>query len=219
MSNKSKNVAVIGLGAFGSSVARTLASIGDKVLVIDKNPGPVSRLSSEMADALEADATDIDALAQCGIADYDSVLVSIGEDKEASILAAMNAIDLDCKRVWVKAQTRTHARILEAIGVHRVILPEQAYGNRIAHVLHNPAVDDFLTLGEGAYIIKMNASEALRDAILGDNLKQGDAVYFVGIHSGNRFIPARDFEGPLKDDDKVLLYGNRQNLRNFADRL
>lgn len=219
MVSKSQNAAIIGLGAFGASVARTLANIGDRVLVIDKDPGPVARLSEDMADALEADATDIDALSQCGITDYDSVLISIGADMEASILAAMNAIDLGCERVWVKAQTRTHKRILEAIGVHRVILPEQAYGNRIAQVLHNPAVDDFLALGDDVFLIKMTMSQALQDALTGNNAKIGERVDFVGVHSDGAFTPGNAFEGDFKDGDVVILHGKRRHLRTFTDRL
>lgn len=219
MPNKSQNIAVIGLGSFGASVARTLAAIGDRVLVIDTDPAPVSRLSEDMADALEADATDMEALSQCGITDYDTVLISIGEDKEASILAAMNAIDLGCKRVWVKAQTRTHKRILDAIGVHRVILPEQAYGNRVAQVLHNPAVEDFLSLGDDIYLVQMTPSDALQEALASDDFSANDDVCFVGVHAGDQFIAAADFEGAFGEGDKALLHGRREDLRAFADRL
>ena len=124
MANKSRNIAIIGLGTFGISVARELTRMGDNVLGIDDDPARVSMICDEIKSSVQADATDEKALSQCALETYDAVLVSIGENTEASILAAMNAIELGCQQVWVKAQTETQKKILKAIGVHNVVLPE-----------------------------------------------------------------------------------------------
>jgi len=132
MANKSRNVAIIGLGTFGVSVARELTRMGDNVLGIDDDPARVSMICDEIKSSIQVDATDDKALSQCALETYDAVLVSIGENTEASILAAMNVIELGCRQVWVKAQTETQRKILKAIGVHHVVLPEQRFGTHIA---------------------------------------------------------------------------------------
>jgi len=117
MPNKSRNVAIIGLGTFGVSVARELTRMGDNVLGIDDDPARVSMICDEIKSSMQVDATDDKALSQCALETYDAVLVSIGENTEASILVAMNVVELGCRQVWVKAQTETQRKILNAIGV------------------------------------------------------------------------------------------------------
>jgi len=153
MANKSRNVAIIGLGTFGVSVARELTRMGDNVLGIDDDPARVSMICDEIKSSIQVDATDDKALSQCALETYDAVLVSIGENTEASILAAMNVIELGCRQVWVKAQTETQRKILKAIGVHHVVLPEQRFGTHIAQIIHNPHLEDFISLGDGQYIV------------------------------------------------------------------
>lgn len=219
MTNPCRNIAVIGLGTFGLSIARTLCAMGDKVLIIDKDPAQVSKLSDDVHSAVQADATDSKALEECGLDAYDSVIVSIGEDLEASILAAMNAIELGCQDVWVKAQSEAHQKIMTAIGVQNVVLPEQSFGNRVAQMVHNPHVQDFLHLGGEMYVVEMKVSDALEYALADADFDNVHNVTFLGVHSDQSFTAAASFDGSLNPGAKVLIHGRRDKLRLFADSL
>lgn len=218
MSHKSRNVAVIGLGTFGVSVAKELSRMGDKVLAIDSQETLVRQLTDEVAQTLQADATDPKALAECGIESYDTVVISIGENIEASILAAMNAMDLGCAKVWVKAQTETQKKILEAIGVHNVVLPEQFYGTSIAQMIHNPMVRDFLSFGDGNYLIEMTVNGSVANKIL-KNTKRLDAhnLTFVGVYQKENLIRPEEIVEFVEKEATILLFGKRSDLRKFAD--
>lgn len=218
MANKSRNVAIIGLGTFGVSVARELTRMGDNVLGIDDNPARVSMICDEIKSSIQVDATDDKALSQCALETYDAVLVSIGENTEASILTAMNVMELGCKQVWVKAQTETQRKILKAIGVHHVVLPEQRFGTHIAQIIHNPHVDDFMSLGDGQYVVMMEVHSSLAGKLLTEfKFEKAHNISCMGVYSDGVFSSPAEFKDALKENDKIILFGTRSQLRKFSD--
>jgi trk system potassium uptake protein TrkA len=218
MANKSRNVAIIGLGTFGISVAQELTRLGDNVLGIDNRPSRVSMICDDIKTSVEADATDKKALSQCGLETYDAVLVSIGENTEASLLAAMNVMELGCQRVWVKAQTETQRKILKAIGVHHVVLPEQRFGTQIAQIIHNPHVEDFMSLGSGQYVVTIETHGGLAGKHLDDfNFEKAHSIKCMGVFKDEEFVIAGNFKGPLGETDKLILLGTRSQLREFSE--
>ena len=218
MAIKSRNVAIIGLGTFGVSVARELTRIGDNVLGIDEDPARVSLICDEIKSSVEVDATDEKALSQCALESYDAVIVSIGENTEASILVAMNVMELGCKQVWVKAQTETQKKILKAIGVHHVVLPEQRFGTQLAQMIHNPRVEAFMSSGDGQYIVTMKISNAFTGKLLADlDFENTYKISCVGILTAGEFVKFERYDDPIKENDKLVLVGSRTQLRKFSD--
>ncbi|SFI90070.1 potassium channel family protein [Albimonas pacifica] len=209
---------IIGLGTFGTTVATELARAGEHVLGIDRHERHVARVADELSEAIIADARDEDALREAGVGAYATVIVGIGEDLEASLLATMNARLLGVKRVWVKAKTRTHHRILLKIGADRVILPEQEIGRHAAQVLRNPQVRDYVSLGNGFHVVEYVASEDMDGWTL-DRLKLDDYqdLRALGLMRGTEFVPCTSPETELKAEDKLLLLGRREDFRRFGD--
>jgi len=109
--HRHQSFAVVGLGTFGSTVALELERLGNQVLGIDRNEERVSTLSDELSHVIIADAREDRALAEAGLADYDVVIVGIGEDLESSILCTLALKTMGVKAVWVKAASVTHQRI------------------------------------------------------------------------------------------------------------
>lgn len=216
---KGRSVAVIGLGAFGRTVALELARAGDHVLGIDQEEGHVARLADDLAEAIIADGRDEEALRQAGVADYDVGVVAIGENLEANIICTMNLKLLGVPCIWVKATSRTHHRILVRLGADRVVLPEHEVGQQVAQVLHNPQVRDYVNLENYFQIVNYEAPEALAGRRLAE-LKLGERfdLRALGVMRGTEFLPPED--GPeLRAEDKLLLLGRRANLRRFTDSL
>ncbi len=211
---------VIGLGTFGSTVASELAAFGNHVIGIDSEEGPVSRLADTLTEVLIADARDEEALREAGVANCDAAVIAIGEDLEANILCTMNAKLLGVPCIWVKARTRTHHRILSRLGADRVIEPEQEIGQHVAQKLHNPLIRDYLSLGNGFYIIDIRLPERLDGANLEALGIHGDsAIRCLGVMRNTDYL-AGDAPGiRLAADDKLLLLGRRQALREFSEKL
>ncbi len=159
MAGESRNVAVLGLGSFGSSIANELAGFGDRVLGIDIDEARVSDWSDVLSDAVIADARDERALREAGIADYDAVVVAMADSLECSILAVMAAQTLKVEHICAKAASDTHARILKRLGVHQVVHPEREFGAHIAHTLHNPAVCAYARLSDELYLAQIRIAD------------------------------------------------------------
>lgn len=212
-----RSFGVIGLGNFGSTIATNLESFGDYVIGVDIDKQRVSRHVDLLSEALILDATDEQALREAGFGECDVAVVAIGEDLEASLLAAVNLKLVGADEVWAKAFSKTHHRILSRIGVDRVIHPEVEIGQRIAQVLHNPLVRDYVSLGNGYHVVRIRIPEKLDGKALGDlsHAKDHD-LRCVGVMRGSEFIGQDGNDCKLKEGDQILLLGARKNLREFA---
>ena len=130
-------VLVVGLGRFGSSVAYELQEHGREVLAVDTDRDLVAKAAAVLTLAVEADATDEDAMRQLGVSDIKDAVVAIGTDIESSVLVVSLLLDLGVTNIWAKATSPAHGRILERVGATRVVYPEAEMGKIIAN--------DFLT--------------------------------------------------------------------------
>ena len=165
---KRRQFAVIGLGRFGSAMAMTLADLGQDVIGVDGAPEKVRQLADVIAQAIELDATDERALKAAGIQDVDVAVVSIGENIESSLLVVMQLKELGITSIVAKAVTPLHGRILEKLGVSRVIFPEREMAIRVAHRLVMPNVLEFIELSHDFSIVEVAAPAQF----VGQTLKQ-----------------------------------------------
>ncbi len=218
MVEKNRSFAVIGLGAFGTAVATELARFGNRVLGIDLNERRVAALAEALHDVRIADCTDEAALRQAGLEHYDVVVVAVGRDLEASIVATLNAKLIGCGTIWAKAHSRTHHRILVKLGADRVIQPEQEIGQHVAQVLNNPAVRDYVSLGNGFHVVNILVPEELEGRKLGAlRLKEKFDLRPLGLMRGTEFLACDRDDLVLKGEDKLLVLGRRPELRRFGD--
>ncbi|MBN2053999.1 TrkA family potassium uptake protein, partial [bacterium] len=140
--------AVIGLGAFGRSVAIALAQERCQVMAIDVREDKVNSIAPYVARAVQLDASDENALREVGITLFRTVVVGIGSDLEASIMATLNLKELGVERVFSKAMSTYHGKILERVGADRIIYPEQDMGRRLAQSLARPTIFDHIKLSK-----------------------------------------------------------------------
>jgi trk system potassium uptake protein len=218
---KRRQFAVIGLGRFGSAMATTLTELGHDVIGVDGEAEKVRAHADVIAQAIELDATDERALKAAGIQDVDVAVVSIGENIESSLLVVMQLRDLGVPMVVAKAVTPLHGRILEKIGVSRVIFPEREMAIRVAHGLVMPDVIDYIELSRDFSIVELTAPEAF----VGKTLKQlelrpryGLTLIAVKRRSGTtpdapvvtNVSPSADEE--IRRDDVLVLLGSNEKL-------
>jgi trk system potassium uptake protein TrkA len=165
---KKLSFAVIGLGRFGAAMATTLTELGQDVIGIDGNEEAVQKLADVIGAAVVLDATEERALRTAGVQDVDVAVISIGENIEASLLAVMLVKDLGVPRIIAKAVSPLHGRILERLGVNRVIFPEREMAMRVAHSLVVANVLDYIELSRDFSIIEMPAPEEFAGRSLKD---------------------------------------------------
>lgn len=194
---------VLGLGRFGSSVARALAKKGHEVLAVDKDEDKVSMIEEEVSQALVADVTQEKQLEALGLNHFDWVIVAMSQNIEASILATLLAKEFGAKNVLAKAGSDVHAKILRKIGADRVIFPEKEMGQKVAEHLSSPMIFDYIELSPEYSIIELVAPKIFE----GRTLRETDArakygVYIIAI---KRRVAKVEKEGQLELEEKVLI--------------
>lgn len=220
MAHGDRTFAVIGLGAFGGTVATELARFGNHVLGIDLDEKRAAQMVEFLAEVRIADATDEASLREIGLENYDVVLIAMGRDLQASILSTMNATLLGMRQIWVKAHSKVHHRILLRLGADRVIQPEHEIGQHTAQMLHNPMVRDYVSLGNGFHVVNIVIPERLNGRRVGSlRIAEDYALQPLGLMRGPDYLACDNPQTELRKDDKLLVLGRRPDLRRFGDSL
>ena len=152
-SNHNAPVLIIGLGRFGSATAAQLHAQNKEVLAIEKDPEIAQKWTGVLTHVVSADARDIDALRQLGASDFGSAVVGVGTSIEASVLITANLVDLGVERIWAKAITPSHGKILERIGAHHVVYPEADAGRRAAHLVSGRMAESDIRAKYGVSVV------------------------------------------------------------------
>lgn len=188
-----KQFAVIGLGRFGSSVAKTLSEKGYEVLAIDSNEQEVQDISELVAHAVTIDATDEKALKAVGIEHVDCAIVGIGADIEASILVTVTLKEIGIKEIVARAMTEIHGKVLEKIGATKVIFAERDMGIRLANTLVSPEIIEHIDLSPEYSIFELSPPKDF----IGKSLKELDirAKYNLNVIAMKRKVKVKTQKG------------------------
>lgn len=210
-------VAVLGLGYFGTTVARDLADLGHYVIAIDIDESRVTDIARDVRRAIIVDVRDDEALREAGVAECDAAVVAIGENLESSVIAAINLKTLGVGRIWAKAQSKAHHRILSNLKVDRIVRPELAMGQHVAQMLHNPLLRDYVSLGNGFHMATYRIPEHLHGRKLEDAGHRAHDLRCSALMRGSTYIGC-DAEPPaqLETDDLIVLLGRRQDLTAYS---
>jgi len=188
-----RQFAVIGLGRFGKSVAKTLSEKGYQVLAIDIVENVVQGISDEVTQAVCLDATDEKALRSAGIENVDVAIVAVGTNLEASILITLNLKEIGIKEIVCKAVSEDHRKVLEKVGSTRVVQPERDMGARIANSLISTSVIEHIELSEESSIVELISPKEF----IGKSLREIDVrvKYGVNVIAVKRRIPSASRAG------------------------
>ncbi|PZE21211.1 TrkA family potassium uptake protein [Paenibacillus xerothermodurans] len=211
-----KQFAVIGMGRFGTSVAKTLSGLGFEVLAIDSSEQRTQEVASIVTHVVQADSTDEDALRALGLRNFDVVVVAIGEDIQASILTTIILKEIGAPKVVVKAQDELHGKVVRKVGADKVIYPERDMGQRVAHHLISSNIIDYIELSDDHSIVEIKATRSM----VGKSLRQLDirAKYgcnVMGIKSGAHIDIAPHAEDLIQANDVLIVVGKNDDLTNF----
>lgn len=155
-----KTFAVIGLGRFGTAIARELSALGHEVLAVDVDEVKVQRVADKVTHAVVGDARDMNVLKALGVRNFDCAVVAMGSDVGNSALITLNLKELGLKQVVCKAQSHVHQRVLEKIGADRVIFPEHEMGVKLAQGLSSSNVLNFIEFSEDYGIVELSAPKS-----------------------------------------------------------
>lgn len=212
-----KQYAVIGLGRFGTSIARRLHEAGQEVLGIDVNEERVEDAELYVTHAVVADASEEKALTSIGIGNFDCVIVAIGSDMQASILTVMLLKDLGIKKIIAKALGKRHGKVLEHIGADWIIYPERDMGERVANQLLSPNMLNYIELSKEYNIEEIMIPSKMAEKSLKElNIRAKYNVSVIAIVREGEIIISPSPDKSIHKGDLLVLIGSREDLANFA---
>ena len=215
-----KQVVVVGLGRFGSSVARELYQTGHDVLAIDLEESNVQELLGSVTYAVKADATNESVLAELGVSNFDVGIVGIGSDMQASIVVAVLLKSQGVPFIIARAANDVHGATMERVGVDKVVYPEQEMGRRLAHTEFNPGELDYMEIAPGTAISKLRPPgsimrQTLEEAgLTGPRNRHGVAVLAMRRGRDVLLAPSKDEE--VKPGDILIVAGKSEELGKLS---
>jgi trk system potassium uptake protein TrkA len=208
-----EQVMVIGLGRFGSALARELERLGHEVLAIDQSEQRINDIAPDVTHALQLDAADEDALRSAGAGEFNIAIVAVSGDTEPSIFATMVLKRLGVRTVIAKAGSVLHGEILSRVGADRVVFPERETGLRLAHSFNVPNVIDYLDVAPDFGIEKIRPPKSFIGRTLAElDLKGRLGLTPIALRRAREVFvnPARDER--VAEGDELILIGRDEKL-------
>ena len=209
-----KSFIVIGLGRFGSEVAKSLCRQGCEVLAIDISNELVQQISEEVTQAVVGDARDKEVLRALDAKSFDCGIVAIGDSLGDSVLATMNLKELGVANVVCKASNETHKEVLKKLGADRVVIPEKENAARLAKSLGSTNVLDYIELSDDYGIIETPAPESWDGKSLIElnvRAKLGVNILAIKHDGGIKVSPTADHK--IRRGDVLVVLGDNAALK------
>ncbi len=210
-----RDFAIIGLGNFGATVARSLSELGIRVTAIDASKDRAQKVQDELHTCIVADATAREVLEQLGVPHFECFVVSTGENTHTSIMITLYLSEMKAKRIVVKARSQDHATILQKVGATDTVIPEQQMAERLSYSLARSDVIDYLPLTEGYSITEVTAPTKLVGKSLRElDLRNRYRIQMIAAkpNGQERFDFAPDGGFVINEDDIMIVLGKTEDI-------
>ncbi len=208
-----KSFVVIGLGRFGTRIAKKLYATDCEVLAIDIDNEKIQQIAEEVTQAVAADARDKDILRALGVQSCDVAIVAIGGDMSASVFVTMNLKELDVPYIVAKAQGPMHQRILEKLGADLAIIPEREMADRLAHKLVEPNLLDFIEISEDYSLVEEQAPQVWFNKSIRDlSVRARLGINIIAVKNGKEINIAPGADYVIREGDVVVILGKDEAL-------
>lgn len=223
-------IAVIGLGSFGTKLAETLHSLGGEVIAIEKREDLVENIKNRVTQAVCLDATDERALRAIGIADVDTAIVAIATEEQASIMVTALLRQMGVTRIIARATSNLHEKVLLEVGASHVLRIEEMMGEQSAKWIIAPEILKHFSFSPGHSLVEVKAKESF----IGKKVKDVGIreKYQLGIAAIHKRSPDVDEEGKsifktiiecppdpktvITKDDVLVLVGPDAAIHDFT---
>lgn len=220
---------IIGLGSFGTHLARQLTRDGHEIVAVDNDPAHVSGLKDEIEYLIQADCTDLSAFHEIPVQECDAVILAIGENFEASLSIASNVQQLGAKRIISRIINPLHGRLLKLLKIDELMIPEAMAASWLARSLKTPDVINSLELGGGYEIAQILVPPPFVGITLQEiDLRGRYDLNLVTIAKGRGASALSSTRHPMskvlgipqptrffEEDDVLLLFGLAKDVRRM----
>lgn len=212
-----KQYIVLGLGVFGSTVAKTLSKYNCEVIAIDKDIDCVQRVADSVTQSLKGDITSLELLKNAGAQDCDVAVVAVGSHLEESIMAVLNLKELGVPYILAKAKNKKYKQILEKVGADKVVRPEKEMGVVAAKGLLNKNIVDMVDLDSEYSVMEIRTPRKWLDKTLIEiDVRNKFGINIMGIrHNDGKLDVTPSPEYCLQADDHLLVISDLKDVSDF----
>ena len=208
-----KQYLIIGVGRFGSALARELEALGHEVLAVDSDEDRVAAIAPHVTNAMQMRAMDEEGMKNLGIRNFDAVIVAIGDNLQHSIMTCIMCKEMGAKYLVGKASDAMHAKVLLTLGADRVVFPERDMGVRMAHSLSSPHLLDLINLSDDYVLVSLSCprewvGKSMREA----DIRRHHRVSVLAIYRGPEMSMDITADTKLRADDNLLVLGRRKDV-------
>ena len=212
----SKQIAVLGMGRFGKSIALSLSDMGADVMAVDANPDVLEKVADKVTFAIEADLKNAESITGTGIENMDVVVVAMGSDLTASITSVMAAKEVGVPFVMAKAADDRMGAILEKVGADKVIYPEEETGVRTARTLMSDSFMDYFDIDKNLCMLEMHPKEDwIGKNLIELNLREKYHANVVAIKDENKMHAFVDPNRKLEKTDELLVLLDKTDIKKL----
>lgn len=213
---KKQQYIVFGMNRFGASVARTLAASGIQVVAVDQDAELIAQIADEVSYAVQADVDDEEALDGLGLSHMDGAVIAISDNMEASIVIAMKCRECHIPQIIATGKNELHGKVLEKLGVSRVVYPEREMGVRVGKYLTARDFSDWINLSKDYSMVEMEVPLAWVGKTLKElDLRKKYGMNIAGIRIGNRMELQFSPDEKLNSQMRLYVIGRDQDLQRF----
>jgi trk system potassium uptake protein TrkA len=204
-------IAILGLGDYGSELAKSLVQMRAEVIAVDKNVAQVQAITAFVSKAVVADITRRQALAEAGVGTADVAVIATAERFEATVLAAHHLREFEVPKVIAKVANIDQAKILKLMGVAQTINPEIESADRTAHLIAYHRIQDYMQLGEDVYLLRAVALPSFVGLTV-DTMRTKYKMEVIARRPADRSSGFAGVDGAqvIAVDDDLLLIGARE---------
>lgn len=204
-------IAILGLGDYGSELAKRLVEMRAEVIAVDKNVAHVQAITPYVDKAVVADITRRRALEEAGVDTADVAVIATAERFEATVLAAHHLREFQVGKVIAKVANTDQAKILKLMGVAQTINPEIESADRTAHLIAYHRIQDYMLLGDDVYLLRAVALPSFV-GLTAETMRNKYKVDLLGLRPADRSTGFKSVSGEqvVAANDELLLIGTRE---------
>lgn len=210
-----EQIAIIGLGKFGMAAAKLLSKYDCDVLAIDDSEALIEEAIPYVTRAIRLNALDSEALNSVGIKNFDIAIVGIGDNIEASLMITLTLKEIGIPKIIAKARDDKHAKLLEMIGVDKIVQPEIDSAIRLVNNLTMKYVKEKIELSKDYSIVEIYAPESWIDKTFSDlALRQKYSINVVCVKKdGEVVFPSANYK--VESKDTLLVMASNKELEKL----
>ena len=214
-----KSILLIGMGKFGQTLGERFLSMGDEVMIVDKNESIINALAPKYTGALIANCMNADSLATMDIPSFDICVVAIGDDFQSSLEITSLLKDLGAKYVVSKATTEIQRKFLLRNGADEVVYPDHDIAEKLAVKLNAAKVYDYIELDSEYSIFEIAVpNEWYKKKIVDVDPRRRYVINILTIKKDHAIVPSPDAEYLFSEGDHMVVFGNTEKILAFANK-